>query len=463
MVEDAEAWYALLLEHGFRRVRAMTGRTSQRERETIIEQWAQRSIDVIVATSAFGLGVDQAEVRTVIHACVPETADRYYQEVGRGGRDGAACLSLMLYDEQDLDAGRGLAKRKIIGFEKGFPRWDRMFRHKRTIDDERMAVDLTISPGTDRRRIDMSGSQNEEWNARTITLMARAGLLQLDDLPPSSESTTLSSHGDTGQSAVSIVRVLDANHLDEDIWREKTEAARVATQQSYRRQITLMDRILTGRECIADVLKQAYEFTAATGDRSKEIAVAPSCGGCPFCRAHGLPPRERSARLSGYPWAPELRIGEQLRGFSAGGNVWALFGDAYPDKPEARQRLFRILKWLVSQGIRLVVGPERFIDALLEAPGELIRMNVFAEHDGAGLQTIATPRVPQVLISPPGSRVDVPRAIGDRLGIPPDGRPVTVWLLPPGAVSKDKPQTPLWEWLGCRRHSFLQVEEQANL
>ena len=49
----------------------------------------------MIATSAFGVGVDKPDVRTVLHLYVPDGPDSYYQELGRGGRDGLQCLSIM--------------------------------------------------------------------------------------------------------------------------------------------------------------------------------------------------------------------------------------------------------------------------------------------------------------------------------------------------------------------------------
>src|SRR5687767_15876163 len=98
--------------------------------------------DLIIGTSAYGLGVDQPDVRTIIHACLPETLDRYYQEVGRSGRDGRASIALVCWTGSDRRMARSLANPRLIGEEKGLKRWEAMFRRAESAGDGRYRVSV---------------------------------------------------------------------------------------------------------------------------------------------------------------------------------------------------------------------------------------------------------------------------------------------------------------------------------
>jgi ATP-dependent DNA helicase RecQ len=99
-VREAEALTTWLQEH---RVAAgrYHGRLPKAERETIQRDFMADAYRVIVATNAFGLGIDKPDVRFVIHYHVPDSVEAYYQEAGRAGRDGAPARAILLYRVED--------------------------------------------------------------------------------------------------------------------------------------------------------------------------------------------------------------------------------------------------------------------------------------------------------------------------------------------------------------------------
>lgn len=71
-------------------------------REGRQQDWKQGKVRVMVATNAFGMGIDKPDVRIVIHLDLPENLENYYQEAGRGGRDEKKAYGVLLTNEQDL-------------------------------------------------------------------------------------------------------------------------------------------------------------------------------------------------------------------------------------------------------------------------------------------------------------------------------------------------------------------------
>ena len=84
-----------------------------RERSEKQTKWINNEFDTMIATNAFGMGIDKPDVKTVIHFDLPETLESFYQESGRAGRNGKASFSIILKDDQDIE---NLKKRIKINF-----------------------------------------------------------------------------------------------------------------------------------------------------------------------------------------------------------------------------------------------------------------------------------------------------------------------------------------------------------
>ncbi len=86
------------------------GGLTSAEKETNMRKWIRDEAQVIVATNAFGMGIDKANVKTVIHIQLPENMESYYQEAGRAGRNGEKAYAVLLVNASDKE----IAKRQFL-------------------------------------------------------------------------------------------------------------------------------------------------------------------------------------------------------------------------------------------------------------------------------------------------------------------------------------------------------------
>jgi ATP-dependent DNA helicase RecQ len=105
--KDTESMAGMLRAFGIKAAHYHAGMEKD-QRTGVQDDFADEKLDVVVATVAFGMGIDRSNVRCVVHAAMPKTVEHYQQETGRAGRDGLEAECIMFYSAQDFIRWEGL-------------------------------------------------------------------------------------------------------------------------------------------------------------------------------------------------------------------------------------------------------------------------------------------------------------------------------------------------------------------
>lgn len=367
--EDVSSWLAALRASGFRRITQVTGDSDDEERKSVIEGWRGEDSygqviptrhDIVVGTSAFGLGVDMRDVRSIVHACVPETLDRYYQEVGRGGRDGRPSIAYLTAAPGDYAVARQLNQRVVISADKGWNRWQSMWDDATPTESGVYEVNLDSCP----THMSEGYERNRQWNIRTLNLMAWAGLIRLRapdppvraDGEPLAEWTARLDAYYAGVGGRVAVQIIDGSTNSWDYWSTKVSIQRVSAVAGQRAALDGMLEVLRGHRCVGEDLADYYRLTWHGGI----LGTGVNCRSCPWCRANRADDRNAlgMCRSAGEPFpavhswaasAPDPLAG--VRGTSPWLSIsWAA-------KTDRDDLLPQLLERLVRRGMRVIGGP----------------------------------------------------------------------------------------------------------
>lgn len=342
---EAESFLAYFQSQGLTRIASFHGDTNPIARKEILHRWKNHEIDLVIATSAFGVGVDKPDVRAVVHACYPENLDRYYQEVGRGGRDGWSSVSLLLTHSRDREVAEGITV-KLATTEMIQNRWTAMMQHAERLEHLQYALPVgerwTGLLGTRTYR------ENIRWNKRLLLQLDRAGLLELIDLDL---RQPLSLDDDPEEWAiVKLGFAPNTLNLPELIENQRNDEAAY-----FRAGLEKLDELMTSSSCSGRIIAKLY------GIASNQRA----CPGCPRCRRDRRDPLD--CEELAYSHAESLTLNKS--------SVWVENSPTYIGDTNRLFFVDAIARCVTSKGLRQFYCSAEHFQTLIECFGEAFPIN----------------------------------------------------------------------------------------
>jgi ATP-dependent DNA helicase RecQ len=345
-VAAAQELHQTFRDRGYQRLAIFTGDTQAAERQDVIARWASGDLDLVVATSAFGLGIDKANVRSVIHACMPEGAARWYQEIGRGGRDGHQGLAVTLWTEgsHDDDASEALRMAASDWLTRPVAEeyWEALRDKAQTewLPGARRRLTLPLDATPPGRQ---TGSYTRRWNQSLLNLLQRADALEVMTVEQRQDHPTwdVVLHRDE-----LLGDPQTASPAWDDIFNLREVEQKTAVSEA-RRFVELMRSKETN--CL---LVSAFNLI------EPEVWDAPPCGRCQPCRERGRRPPQliRSGGLD-VVWSegPTVQRGPAGRLLIT------------PDGQSTLDGRRRLLSRLARAGVQQIITPDGWEEDAAEA------------------------------------------------------------------------------------------------
>ena len=185
---------------------AYHGGMNKRDREAAQQRFMDDELEVIVATTAFGMGVDKPNVRFVFHSEVADSVDSHYQEVGRAGRDGEPARAVLFYRPEDLGLRRFFAGSGQVDLEEIQRVADAVADHEGPVDP----VDLREETSLSQTKLTTAVSRLEDVGA--VEVLPTGEVAATGDVPVDDEET--------------LERAVDAQENREEFDRSRIEMIR---------------------------------------------------------------------------------------------------------------------------------------------------------------------------------------------------------------------------------------------